>query len=231
MKKRTIALLMAVVMLFGATVGATIAWLTAETENVVNTFTVGDVIIDIDEFDYDDDSNTEDNGSSINDSSSIEIRDKANEYHLIPGKTYRKDPVVRIDAASEDCFLFVKVENNLGAAEAEFEVGEYNTIRDQMIDNNWALLEDNIWYLSDGYGNIISVDVSEDDLDYPVFQEFKVSETAVRGTSSGDDSDTSVYLGDYATENDQDKIITIKAYAIQSEGLTNLTPAQIWEKF
>lgn len=228
--KKKIALLMAAIMLFGVTVGGTIAWLTAETTEVKNTFTVGDVIIDIDEFDYDEDDNSEDNVSS-----SSEIRDKANEYHLIPGKTYRKDPVVHIDAESEDCFLFVEVVNNLGAAEAK-SAPDYNTIAEQMYDNNWRRLEEgsNIWYLADitdEHDGILSVDVSAGKLDYPVFEKFKVLETAVRGVSNGDDSDTSVYLGDYVTENYQDKIITIKAYAIQSEGLTGLDPKVIWAKF
>ena len=220
--KKKIALLMAAIMLFGVTVGGTIAWLTAESEEVVNTFTVGDVIIDLDEFDYDNDDNSEDNNYEY----SSQIRDQANEYHLIPGKTYRKDPMVHVKAGSEDCFLFVEVENNLGAAEAESDI-DYESIYKQMIDNNWAPLEGNIWYLSDGYGTIISVDVpSEDDLHYPVFEKFKVLETAVRGVSSNSDSDSSVYLGDYAGE-----IITIKAYAIQSEGLTGLAPKDIWAKF
>ena len=220
--KKKIALLMAAIMLFGVTVGATIAWLTDETEEVVNTFTVGDVIIDIDEVDYDKDDNSEDNVSF-----SSQIRDKANEYHLIPGKTYVKDPVVHVKAGSEACFLFVEVENNLGAAEAEGGYGYFPIIH-QMDDNNWVPLKGNIWYLSDGKGNILSVDASKsvDDLHYPVFEKFKVLETAVRGVSSNSDSDSSVYLGDYAGE-----IITIKAYAIQSEGLTGLDPKDIWAKF
>lgn len=229
--KKKIALLMAAVMLFGVTVGSTIAWLTDQTENVVNTFTVGDVIIDIDEVDYDKDDNSEDNVSF-----SSQIRDQANEYHLIPGKTYPKDPMVHVKAGSEACFLFVEVVNNLGAAEAEGGYGYY-PIRHQMDDNNWVPLDEdsNIWYLSDGNGNILSVDASksENDLHYRVFQEFKVLETAVRGESNRDNSnsDSSVYLGDYATENYKDKLITIKAYAIQSEGLTGLAPDKIWAKF
>lgn len=216
--KKKIALLMAAIMLFGATVGGTIAWLTAETTEVKNTFTVGNVKIDLDETDVDD---TDADGN-------VTERDKVNEYHLIPGKTYVKDPVVHVKAGSEDCFLFVEVVNNLGAAEAESDI-DYERIQKQMIDNNWALLEGNIWYLSDGYGTIISVDVpSEDDLHYPVFKEFKVLETAIGGVSSNanSDSDSSVYLGYYAG-----KTITIKAYAIQSEGLTNLEPDEIWAKF
>ena len=43
--KKKIALLMAMVMLFGMTVAGTLAWLQAETDPVVNTFTVGNINI------------------------------------------------------------------------------------------------------------------------------------------------------------------------------------------
>ena len=228
--KKTLTMVLAFALVFALGVGGTLAWLTAETTEVKNTFTVGDVIIDLDEFDYDEDDNSEDNNYEY----SSQIRDKANEYHLIPGKTYVKDPMVHVKAGSEACFLFVEVVNNLGEAEAEVEVADggygYETISLQMIENNWVPLEEgsNIWYLADRDRNILSVDASKsvDDLHYPVFKEFKVLETAVRGVSSNSDSDSSVYLGDYAGE-----IITIKAYAIQSEGLTGLAPDKIWAKF
>lgn len=97
MKKRTVALLMAVVMLFGAAVGGTIAWLTAETDEVVNTFTVGDINIELDETDVDNSTEGKD-------------RDKANEYKLIPGTTYVKDPIVRVLPNSEKSYVFIQIE-------------------------------------------------------------------------------------------------------------------------
>ena len=48
MKKKTIALLLVMMMVFGITVGGTIAYLT-DSEKVVNTFTVGNVQIKLDE--------------------------------------------------------------------------------------------------------------------------------------------------------------------------------------
>lgn len=95
MKKRTIALLMATVMLLGVTVGGTIAWLTAEADEVVNTFTVGDIEIILDESDIDD--------------NSPEERDNANEYKMIPGNTYVKDPMVTVVAGSEECYIFIEI--------------------------------------------------------------------------------------------------------------------------
>jgi len=95
MKKRTIALMMAVVMLFGVAIGGTIAWLTSKTDPVVNTFTVGDVEIKLNE------SVVTENGTT-----------QGNAYQLIPGQTYKKDPVVSVDRTKTnvDIYLFVKFE-------------------------------------------------------------------------------------------------------------------------
>ncbi len=97
--KKKIALLMAMVMLFAVTTAGTLAWLQAETDPVVNTFTVGNINITLDEADVDD---TDEDGN-------VTERDKANEYKMIPGQTYTKDPIVTVKADSEDCYLFVKV--------------------------------------------------------------------------------------------------------------------------
>ena len=99
MKKKTIAMLMASVMLFGIAVGGTLAWITDTTGDVVNTFTVGDINIDLKEHDYDVDTNT---------LGTAEVTAE-DEYKMIPGTTMPKDPFVRVEAGSEACWLFVKV--------------------------------------------------------------------------------------------------------------------------
>jgi len=85
MKKRTIALMLALVLVFGCAVGGTIAWLTDTTEQVKNTFTTSDVDIEL----------TETTGD---------------EYKMVPGSTIIKDPKVTVLADSEAYYLFVKVE-------------------------------------------------------------------------------------------------------------------------
>lgn len=92
MKKRTIALLMAVVMLFGATVGGTLAWLTAKTTPVVNTFTPSDIAITLTE--------------------TANQTDGTWKAQLIPGKAYPKNPVVAVTRpdTNVDVYLFVKIE-------------------------------------------------------------------------------------------------------------------------
>lgn len=90
--------LLALVLVLGCAVGGTIAWLTAETAPVVNTFTVGDINIDLTET-----FNTDTNNDGEND---------AWQAQLIPGFNYTKDPKVSVAAGSEDCYLFVKFEEN-----------------------------------------------------------------------------------------------------------------------
>ena len=81
---KPLAALLAVALLIGGAVGGTLAWLTDETEAVVNTFTVGNINIDLTE--------------------------TTDDFKMVPGCTIDKDPVVTVKAESEDCWVFVKVE-------------------------------------------------------------------------------------------------------------------------
>ncbi len=80
----TLALLLALTLILGCVTGGTLAWLTAKTGDVVNTFTYGDINIEL----------TETTGSS---------------YHIVPGADISKNPTVKVRNDSEDCWLFVKV--------------------------------------------------------------------------------------------------------------------------
>ena len=98
--KKKIALLLACVMAFGIAVGGTLAWLVDSTGEVKNTFTVGDINIDLKEHDYVLESNTLD--------TTVETAANA-DYHFVPGDTLPKDPFVKVQEGSEDCYLFIKV--------------------------------------------------------------------------------------------------------------------------
>lgn len=82
--KKLLALCLVVVLAAVAAIGGTIAWLTAQTAPVVNTFTVGDINID--------------------------LAETAEDFKMVPGGTVAKDPHVTVKAGSEECWLFVKVE-------------------------------------------------------------------------------------------------------------------------
>ena len=101
LRNRRIALtvcLMLVVMV--ASIGGTVAWLTAKTDPVVNTFTYGDINIDLYEHNYD---------ASTNSLGTTEVKN-VEDYKIIPGVNLPKDPTVKVKAGSEACWLFVKVE-------------------------------------------------------------------------------------------------------------------------
>ncbi len=96
-KVKMVAIILTIVLTLCGIVGGTVAWLTDEAEPVVNTFTYGDIEIDLGEtdteLDDDDDPNT-------------------NDYEMLPGQTIIKDPVVTVKAGSEELWLFVKLEKS-----------------------------------------------------------------------------------------------------------------------
>lgn len=125
MKTRNKALLLTLcaVLLVAASVLGTMAYLTSQ-DTVTNTFTVGNVKITLDETDVD-----------INGVKDGETRVQANSYKLMPGHSYIKDPTIHVDTNSEDCWLFVKVENGIAAIE-----DSTNTIAAQMAAKGWTLV-------------------------------------------------------------------------------------------
>lgn len=86
MKKKTLALLAALVLVIGCIIGGTLAWLTAKTDAVVNTFSTSDI--------------------------NITLTETKEEYKMVPGWTIHKDPKATVVAGSEECFLFVKLEKS-----------------------------------------------------------------------------------------------------------------------
>lgn len=86
MKKKTVALLLALVLVFGVAAGGTIAWLIDQTAEVKNTFTYGNIGITLDE-----------------------TKPANKEAKIIPGVDIEKDPKITVAANSEDCWLFVEI--------------------------------------------------------------------------------------------------------------------------
>lgn len=119
MKKKTIALLLVLVMIFGISVGGTIAYLT-DKEAVTNTFTVGNVKIKLTEtavneagVPVDEKGSTEADSTDANwKAAVIEANDSApvgNKYKLIPGMSYTKDPAVTLLEGSEKSYVRMRV--------------------------------------------------------------------------------------------------------------------------
>lgn len=88
-------------LLVAAGVFGTLAYLTG-TDTVNNTFTVGNVKITLDEAEV----NTD--GTPVTPADRV----KANEYHLLPGHTYTKDPTVTVEEGSDLSYVRMKVTFN-----------------------------------------------------------------------------------------------------------------------
>ena len=87
MKKKTLALLAALVLVIGCIIGGTLAWLTAKSDVVTNTFTTSDIKVELKET-------------------------TGTEYKMIPGYTISKDPKATVLSGSEECYLFVKLDKS-----------------------------------------------------------------------------------------------------------------------
>lgn len=95
--KKAMLMTLCAIILVVATVFGTMAYLTS-TDKVVNTFTVGNVAIKLDEAPVDE------NGKATTGD-----RVKANSYKLLPGHTYDKDPTVTLLKGSETSYVKMTV--------------------------------------------------------------------------------------------------------------------------
>lgn len=93
--RKILVLVLAVALISVISVSATLAWLSDSTPAITNTFTVGDIKIELKET-----WNKDTNGDDVND---------AWEGKIVPGSETPKDPKVTVKAGSEDCWLFVKI--------------------------------------------------------------------------------------------------------------------------
>lgn len=96
--KKAMLMTLCAIILVVATVFGTMAYLTS-TDEVVNTFTVGNVAIKLDEAKVDTD------GSLVEGADRV----KENSYKLLPGHTYNKDPMVTLLAGSETSYVKMTV--------------------------------------------------------------------------------------------------------------------------
>lgn len=215
MKKSKIFLTLAcAVLLVAASVMGTLAYLTSEA-SVNNTFTVGNVTLGgKDHVAGLDEAKVKEDGSLVykEDGTTLADRVTSNAYKLQPGHTYTKDPTIHVGENSDDCYLFVKVENGIAAIE-----DSTNSIAAQMAAKGWKALGDsyaNIYvYVGTAEGATNPLAVSKD-TDVVVFEQFKVADTVTGDTLKG-----------YVNAK-----ITVTAYAVQKDGFESETAVTIWSK-
>ena len=111
MKKRTVALLLALVLVIGVAAGGTIAWLTANSEQVTNTFTASDLELTIAEKTNAKDDNNNDIWRGT----------------VVPGGEQEKDPTLTVVKGSVECYVYVLVENTMKSGTTTYVTYNINT--------------------------------------------------------------------------------------------------------
>lgn len=96
MKKKIFVIVVSILSICSFLIGTSVAWLFSKTDEVINTFTYGDINIKIEETDTKDNDNNE----------------FTNEYIMLPGNKITKDPKITILSNSEDSYLFVEIKES-----------------------------------------------------------------------------------------------------------------------
>ena len=208
-KTKTLTLLLCTVLLVCVSVLGTLAYLTSQ-DTIINTFTVGQVNIHLDEAKVTPDGVVVEGADRV----------KENNYHLIPGQTYIKDPTLTVEKGSEDAYVRMLVEINCAKELDEiFAPGvALTTIFNGYDNKNWV------------YTNVV-----KDDGENTVTYEFRYKEVVKKPTDnvSLDPLFDSITVPETLTGEDLMKLngLEIKAigHAIQATGFEDADKA--WEAF
>lgn len=174
--KKGIALLLVLFLLVGCVIGTTLAWLTDKTTSITNTFTVGVVDIDLTETDR--------------------------TYKLVPGETLPKDPKVIVNAGSEACWVFVKID----------KANNVDTYIDYSIATAWTQLKNGVYYIDQ---NALT-DANSQNAEYSVLLNNAVT---VKST---------LEAADLTAASTNAPTLTFTAYAIQKDATSINTAMAAW---
>lgn len=135
MSRKAMVIVSLMMVLAMAAVGGTFAWLAASTTTVQNTFTVGDIDIDLYEHLRNEDGTLKTTDADI-------TRTGIDDYKIIPGVDLNKDPTVVVKAGSEACWVFIKVDASNWPTNEKISYSIDTSV--------WKKLDgvDGVWYLS-----------------------------------------------------------------------------------
>lgn len=207
MRKKITILATAFLFIFWFAVGGTLAWLAVKTTPVTNTFTYGDINIELWEHD-------------LNEDGTLDRSEKVTEnddYKMVPGKELPKNPTVTVKANSEACWLFLKIEEENSFSDfMSYEVVLDNSQTQDTIEG-WTELSD----VNDVYYRL--VDATTTDVNYEILVGNKVTvlNTVTKDQLNKLDKDTN---GNELDDPTYPKL-TFTAYAIQKEGFTDVADA------
>ena len=209
MKKKLMTVL-ALVLVIAMSVAGTYAYLTS-TDTVVNTFTVGNVAIKLDEAAANADGTLVDGADRV----------KANSYKLLPGHTYAKDPMVTVKAGSESSYVKMTVTFSDAAA----------------LDAIFAPTGADLTSIFNGYDSAtwIYKNVTENTTANTRTYEFWYKETVAAPNADValdalfDSITVPGTINNAQLKTIEGMTITVNAYAIQADGFANADAA--WEAF
>ncbi len=231
---KILALALCAVLLVTGTVFVTLAFLQDQTQVLKNAFTSTDVQIKLDE------SKLNADGLTV---SNERVPEQENDYRLLPGKTYTKDPKITVLANSEECYVFFAMKNTMFPEGNPVETQEttdanYVSIVEQIEANGWkpfandslrafdlrpTVLESagltQSW--ADGdymiYYYNLPVDTSDgNEVVLPIFSEFTVDANLTEGIKTWNDINENE-----VKEEGEEFVIEIIAFAVQTEGFTD----------
>ena len=208
--RKVVLTLVCAILLVAATIMGTMAYLTS-TDEVVNTFTVGNVQIKLDEAEANAD------GTLVQGANRV----KANSYKLLPGHTYNKDPMVTVLNGSEASYIKMTVTfSKASALDAIFDPTGANLISifNGYDSNNWTYKGNTEDATADTrtYEFWYKETVDAPDSDVPLDALF--DSITVPGTITNDQ-----------LKSIEGMTITVNAYAIQADGFANAEAA--WAAF
>ena len=200
-KKKTI--IAAIVLLLVLLVGGAIAYFT-DTETKTNTFTIGNVDIELKEDAYD-------------------ALTEAQRQNLMPGQEVAKDPIIKNISTANKAYVFAKVEAPCSTDTTAKEAFDIE------INDGWYLMTDGTCASGKvtriyAYGSASAMTELAAGASAPVL--FKNSKVVVNEDIDG----TETGLG--FKENEEKNLnIVVTAYGIQVDGLGATTPTAVWAKF
>ena len=226
--KKALLLALCAVLLVAATVMGTMAYLTSQ-DTVTNTFTVGKVAITLDEAKVNADGKPVDADGDVVTLGDAPRVDK-NDYKLMPGHTYTKDPTIHVDTSSEDCFIRAKVT----LTNAKEWIAIATKYADNKVENIIQGTNDDIWWVSQP-----AVDEENNTMTYTFVykNESHTDELGKRIWTSADSGNLVLFdkivMPDNLTNDELagvgDSKITVVAEAIQADGFE--TEAAAWAAF
>ena len=257
---KILALALCAVLLVTGTVFVTLAYLQDSTGVVRNTFSSSNITITLDEYQVDengavrkftgkDASNKPiyedyDPGEEM-----VRVMQQEQDYRLVPGRTYVKDPTVHIKSGSETCYIYIAIKNTMFPADNAYEddstetgkdgVQKKGTIAAQLLANGWVETGLTIETEDESVLEALGSDNPEDYTVY-VFSQLQATNPANRDIDDSRDYVVNVrentakeyfdlvIFENFTIKSDlneeivtTNKVINVIAFAVQTEGFEN----------